>query len=168
MSTRTVSTLAGNPERIRGYVDGFGVNVRFEYVSSMAVDTSGNLFVTDFRNHVIRKIAPNGEVTTFAGRGPSQSGDADGTGTMAAFAYPSSIAIDASGNLYVVDNNRKIKRITPYGVVTTIAGNGSSGTTDGLGKDASFKGLLALTIDNIGNIYVSESGTNNIRKLTPR
>jgi hypothetical protein len=167
VSTRTISTIAGNLDLVKGYVNGYGANVRFGLFMSMIADSSGNLYVADADNHVIRKIASNGEVSTFAGRGPAQPGDADGTGTMAAFTRPYSIAIDASGNLFVVDNNNKIKRITPYGVVTTIAGNGTSGTTNGLGKDASFKGLLALTIDNLGNIYVSESFTNNIRKLTP-
>ncbi len=172
LSTRTVSTLAGNSDPVRsggkGYVDGVGANARFYNIWGMAVDSSGNVYVADTANHAIRKVTPSGEVTTLAGRGPDPyGGDADGTGAMAAFAYPLAIAIDASGNLYVVDGNRKVKRITPFGVVTTIAGTGAFGATDGAGRDASFQGLSSITIDSRGNIYVSDASAVNIRKLTP-
>ncbi len=127
-----VSTMAGgNP----GYVNATGASAQFRFTipSGAAVDTSGNVYVADAVNNVIRKIDPNGVVTTFAGAAPvggaaATAGNADGTGTAASFSGPQGIAIDGFGNLYVADTgNHAIRMITPAGVVTTLAG--TSGLT---------------------------------------
>lgn len=172
LTTRTVSTLAGNSELLKsggkGYVDGVGANARFYGIAGIALDTSGNLFIADTANKAIRKVSTNGETTTFAGKGPNSVGDADGVGVQAIFGSAYAIAIDTSGNLFVADYaSKKIKRITPYGVVTTIAGSGASDSIDGVGTNAAFKYISGITIDSKGNIYVSDSGAINIRKLTP-
>jgi hypothetical protein len=123
-----VSTLAGNT--IAGYVDGIGTKAEFYNPTATAVDASGNVYVADRTNNLIRKITPAGVVSVFAGfralNGFPQStvpGYLDGDAATAVFNYPTALTIDATGNLYVADyNNRAIRKITPAGVVTTFAG----------------------------------------------
>ena len=96
----------------------------------MAVDASGNVYVSENINNLIRKISPDGVVTTFAGSGAA--GQADSTGIKASFNGPSGVAVDAAGNVYVADTyNNVIRKITPAGLVSTIAGNGLAGSTNG-------------------------------------
>lgn len=108
-----------------------------------------------------------GMVSTHAGSGIM--GFADGTGTAAQFGHAPDLVVDAAGNIYVADasNNFRVRKITPGGVVTTIAGNGVSGFADGTGTAASFSALLGITIDGTGNIYLADLGNARIRKITP-
>lgn len=107
-----------------------------------------------------------GMVTTHAGSGVS--GYVDGTGTAAQFGHAPDLVVDAAGNIYVADasNSYSVRKITPTGVVTTIAGNGVSGYADGTGTAASFSVLLGIAVDGTGNIYVADLGNNRIRKVT--
>jgi hypothetical protein len=156
-----VSTFAGGSG---GYADGTGTAAQFNLASGITKDASGNLFVCDRDNHRIRKITPAGVVTTFAG---STMGFVDGTGTAARFNQPYSITIDAAGNLYVGDRiNHAIRKITPAGVVTTLAGNGSPGSTNGTGGAASFNEPLGVAADAAGNIFVADYINGLIRKVT--
>ena len=134
----------------------------------VAVDSSGNLYVSDTGNDTIRKITPAGVVTTLAGTA-GQAGSTDGTGAAARFRTPYGIAVDASGNLYVADaNNDTIRKITPAGVVTTLAGTaGAAGSTDATGTTARFNSPLGIAIDASGNVYVADSNNDTIRKITP-
>lgn len=128
-----------------------------------AVDGSGNFFVTDLNNRKIMKITSVGVVTTLAGSGGS--GSTDATGTLASFSRMNGIAVEnTGGNIYVADlDNNKIRKITSAGVVTTLAGSGLLGSTDGTGTAASFYSPAGIAIDSGGNVYVS--GNNKIRKL---
>ena len=128
----------------------------------MAVDDDCNLYVTDADNFCIRKITPDGQVSTLAGSG--DEGHADGLGTAASFMRPFAIAIDPAGTLYVTDEFR-IRKITPEGAVTTLAGSGTRGSADGLGPAASFGDLSGLTVDAEGNVYAADS--SRIRKISP-
>ncbi len=158
----TVSTFAGSGAQDN--LDGVGVQASFFIPTGIVFDASGNLFVADLYNHVIRKITPNAEVTTFAGSGTP--GSIDRLGTTASFYYPNSLAIDTNGNLYVSDmTNNKIRKITPSGLVTTFAGSGTYGGEDGTGISASFKTPKGLVFDTSGNLYVADSGNNKIRKI---
>jgi len=162
-----VTTLAGTPGAT-GSTDGTGAAALFDLPHAVAVDSSGNVYVADTGNSTIRKITPAGVVTTFAGTA-RQSGSADGTGAAASFGFPMGVAVDSSGNVYVADtSNLTIRKITPAGVVTTLAGTaGQSGSTDGTGADARFKGPVGVAVDSSGNVYVADTSNLTIRKITP-
>jgi uncharacterized repeat protein (TIGR01451 family) len=160
-----VSTYAGN-NRIQGYLDGASGVAEFSGPYGVAVDVSGNVFVADLGNTVIRKITPGGTVSTLAGSGTQ--GSADGTGTAAQFHNPNGVATDAAGNVYVTDRgNFLVRKITPAGVVTTLAGSGSAGFADGTGVAANFEGPTGPCVDAAGNVYIADIGNNRIRKITP-
>ncbi len=156
-----VTTLAGSGE---GYADGAGTAAQFRRPSGMAVDGAGNVYVADKNNHRIRKISPAGVVITLAG---SEMGYTDGTGTAAQFKYPSDVAVDGSGNVYVADNqNHRIRKISPSGVVTTLAGSGY-GYADGTGGAARFRAPSGVAVDGAGNVYVTDIENVRIRKISP-
>ncbi len=167
-----VTTFAGQVG-ITGNTDATGIAARFKQPYGIAIDRSNNLFVTDSGSHTIRKITPAGVVTTFAGKSDTLGSD-DGTGEAARFNSPQGITIDAQNNLYIGDtNNFTIRKITPTGVVTTVAGNpGNYGHVDGTGAAAQFYNPLNLTTDHEGNIFVADCDTGGgeysyIRKITP-
>jgi sugar lactone lactonase YvrE len=130
----------------------------------VAVDSTGNVYVADTNNNRIRKITPAGLVTTLAG---STSGFADGNGIAAKFSYPNGLAVDSIGNVYVADSgNNKIRKITPDGVVSTLAGSGLRGSEDGIVTAASFNSPNGVALDSKGNIYVADINNKKIRKIT--
>ena len=129
-----VTTLAGSGSS--GSANGTGTAASFNYPWGVTVDGSGNVYVADAYNHLIRKITAAGVVTTLAGSG--SQGSANGTGTAASFNGPNDIAVDGSGNVYVADaQNHLIRKITSAGVVTTFAGSGSQGSANGTGTELS-------------------------------
>lgn len=159
-----VTNLAGGGAQ--GFADGQGDAARFNRIIGLAIDKLGNIYVVDNSNHCIRKVTPGGNVTTFAGTGVR--GQQDGPAATATFSGPSGITIDAAGNLYVVDyGDEKIRKITPAGMVSTLAGSGDAGSADGIGSQASFYLLGGITTDAAGNVYVCDGGNNKIRKITP-
>lgn len=146
-----VTTLAGST---RGNADGTGAAAQFSDPIGVAIDGAGNLFVADTSNYRIRKVTPAGQVTTVAG---STFGYADGTGTAAQFGWVQAVAVDATGNLYVADfDNYRIRKITPAGVVTTLAGSGNAVSTDGTGASASFNGPMGIAASSAGYLYVAD------------
>lgn len=155
-----VTTLAGSTF---GDADGTGTEAKFRFPNGMATDADGNVYVADISNDKIRKISPQGVVTTLAG---STIGYADGTGSEAKFRTPYGVTIDAQGNVYVADSgNHKIRKITPEGVVTTLIGT-SYGYEDGTGTDVKFAFPQGLAIDAQDNIYVADTNNKKIRKIT--
>ncbi len=159
-----VTTLAGSGAI--GAVNATGTAASFHTPYALAVDSSGNVYVADTINNLIRMITPGGVVTTLAGGGPCCAVNA--TGTAASFNGPWGIAVDASGNVYVADQtNDLIRKITPGGVVTTLAGSGAWGATNGTGTAASFYNPVGLAVDSSGNVYVADSYNDMIRKITP-
>jgi len=162
-----VTTLVGSPGN-QGSADGTGAAARFNKPIGIAIDASGNLYVNDNGNKTVRKITSAGIVTTLAGS-PGNEGSVDGTGAAARFRYPTGTAVDASGNLYVADTvNSTIRKITPAGVVTTLAGlAGTAGSANGTGSAATFRYPSGTAVDASGNIYVADSGNLIIRKITP-
>jgi sugar lactone lactonase YvrE len=163
-----VTTLAGTAG-LDGSADGTGAVARFRYPNGVAVDASGNVFVADYANSTIRKITPSGVVTTLAGTAADASGSTDGTGAAARFDNPNGVAVDRSGNVFVADSyNNTIRKITPAGVVTTLAGSAdSSGSADGTGTAARFSYPYGVAVDGAGNVFVTDESNNTIRKVTP-
>ncbi len=158
-STGLVTTVAGSTI---GFADGQGTLAQFSVPSFLVVDGVGNLFVTDVQNNKIRKITPTGLVSTFAG---STQGFADGQGINAQFNDPIGIGIMADGNLLIADaNNFRIRKISPTGLVTTLAG-GTFGFADGQDTAAEFKVTYGAAADSAGNIFISDQ--NRIRKISP-
>ena len=154
---------------IAGITNGRGVAARFSFPQGIAIDHRGNLFVTD--GNTVRKITKAGDVTTFAGKLPIRfedfGGYADGVGEAARFNHPTGITVDEKDNLYVVDASKIIRRITPDGTVSTLAGSADSGgNIDGKGKAARFSGLRGITVDAVGNLYVCDAINHNIRKIS--
>jgi hypothetical protein len=137
----------------------------FDFPFGLIFDLQGNLYVADAADGLIKKITPNGVVSILAGSLNTAGTSTDGTGPAAGFSDPQDIAIDKSGNLLVTDRNY-IRKITPSGVVTTIAGNINSGASNGVGSSASFNSPTGLTIDNAGNLYVADSNNSLIREIT--
>jgi sugar lactone lactonase YvrE len=182
-----VATLAGSAGQY-GSADGTGSAARFGFVvptgggglpegaSGVAVDSAGNVYVADTGNHTIRKITAAGVVTTLAGSA-GQSGSDDGAVGAARFFSPTGVAVDSAGNVYVADSdNHTIRKITPDGVVTTLAGSaGQGGSADGIGSAARFgSGVFSVPVspngvvlDSAGNVYVADSDNHTIRKITP-
>lgn len=151
-----------------GSADGTGSAAGFESPNGIAIDGTGDLYVADEGNHTIRKITPSGVVTTLAGTAGVR-GSADGNGADARFDSPAAVAVDASGNVYVADlGNVTIRKITPAGAVTTLAGSvGMQGNVDGTGTAARFHVVVGVAVDADGNVFVADFGSDAIRKVTP-
>jgi sugar lactone lactonase YvrE len=165
-----VTDLGGNRIRfvttqgVVSTVAGTGTAASFYYPYGIAIDKTGNLYIADQRNCNIRKITPAGVVTTLAGNG--SPGSTDGTGTAASFNSPCGVTVDSAGNVYVADEgNDEIRMITPAGVVTTIAGNGTGGHADGTGSAATFEFPYGITITRTGILYVTDQGNEEIRQI---
>lgn len=161
-----VTTFAGLPKAgyAAGYADGPAAEAKFNGPRSVAVDGAGNVYVADTGNHCIRVISPDGQVTTLAGA--KEPGYADGQGAEARFSFPAGIAVDTEGNLYVADTaNHRIRKITPEGVVTTLAGSGEPGKADGPGGEAQFRAPEGVTVDADGNLIVADTGNHRVRKV---
>lgn len=175
VSTADQKTFQGNPEKIvsivagsgrRGLQDGPASLARFAWPTGIAVNRKGDQFVADYENHVIRKIDRFGWVTTFAGQGIP--GFADGKGREALFHGPDTIAIDSEDNLYVADaDNFRIRKITPEGMVSTVAGSGKRGNQEGPAEEAEFVYPTGVAVAPDGSLYVADRGAHRIKRVTP-
>ena len=143
--TGTVTTLAGSTG---GSTDGDVSVAQFSTPGGIAIDADGNLYIGDTGNHRIRKITPAGVVSTLAG---STQGITDADGSAARFNKPTGVVVDGDGNIYVADDdNERIRKVTPSGTVTTIAGGFAPGFTDGVGEDATFSSPTGIALDGSG------------------
>jgi len=158
-SNGTVSTFSGSGGE--GFTDGDASSATFRWPDGITVDKDGNLYTAEQGNFGIRKIAPDGSTSKFAG---GSYGTKDGNAANAQFNFIGDMVADKNGNLFVIDDNR-IRMITPQGAVTTIAGSGK-GYKDGDGSIALFAGPGGLGIDEQGNIYVADIMNNRLRKVS--
>lgn len=159
----TVSTLAG--AGVSGYADATGKEARFNQPAGLALDKAGNLYVSEWGNQRLRKVTPDGVVSTLAGAGVS--GFKNGNAAVAQFNQPDDLATSANGNIFVVEHgNHAMRKVSPGGAVTTVAGTGQPGNVDGKGRDAKFSSPAGLAIDAAGNLIVADTGNNTIRKIT--
>lgn len=159
------TNYAGVPES-EGSENTPGSLAKFYQPHGIALDPHGNAIIADLANHTIRKVTPDGVVTTLAGS--TSAGHVDGNGTSARFSSPSGVAIDSSGNIYIADRgNHRIRKISPSGQVTTLAGQAVAGATDATGANAQFKSPSGVAVDRNGNVYVTDTGNHTIRRITP-
>ena len=161
----SVTTLAGQAQ-LTGAVNGTGTNALWDDPAGIALDASGNIYIADSANDAIRVLGTNGVARTFAGR-LGVAGAQDGSGTNALFDAPSGLAFDLSGNLLVTDTgNNTLRKISPAGAVTTMAGEaGQTGYADGAAAAALFSSPLGLAVATNGVIYVADSGNHAIRAV---
>ncbi|MBI2947455.1 MAG: immunoglobulin domain-containing protein [Verrucomicrobia bacterium] len=160
-----VTTLVGKAPEV-GSVDGAGIAVRFNHPTGIVMDRSGQIYVADTDNHAIRKITVSGVASTFAGSA-GITGSEDGQGNAARFTNPRGLAVDDEGAVYVADTgNHTIRKITPEGVVVTLAGSpGLRGSQDGVGRDARFAGPRGVAVDRAGTVYVADTENHTIRQI---
>jgi sugar lactone lactonase YvrE len=155
------TNFAGSKE---GYADGLADAAAFNTPSGLAIDTTGNIYVADTGNNVIRKITPQGLVSTLAGNG--KAGYLDGKASEAQFNGPIGIAVDKADKLYVADTyNDRIRVITPDGQVSTLAGGAQTGYQDGTGTEARFDTPCSLVINSKDELIVADTRNNAIRKI---
>lgn len=160
-----VSTLAGGAA---GYADGSGSAAEFQNPAGMAVGPGRTLYVADTGNDCIREVSPSGQVTTLAGE-PGKPGLADGSPSQTQFNGPMALAYDPVHQiLYVADTgNHSIREIRADGTVSTLAGSGAFGDSDGTGSAATFDGPSGIAVDAAGNVFVADTNNNTIREIAP-
>ncbi|WP_295664592.1 NHL repeat-containing protein [uncultured Mucilaginibacter sp.] len=164
INTKQVTTYAGTG--IRGFKDGPVANAQFSSPYGLALDANGDLYVGDIVNNRIRKITiSTGTVSTFAGTGTQ--GLTNGTALSSTFYFPCGLTFDSSGNLFVAElRNNTIRKIATDGTVTTYAGTGAQGSTDGPATSATFYQPIGLAVDASGNVYVADEYNNELRKIS--
>ena len=158
-----VTTLAGTGTA--GFVNGPAASAQFNQPAGITTDISGNIYIADYGNNVVRKISATGIVTTFAG---SAKGFIDGFGNFSKFSNPQGVCADTAGNIYVADaSNNRVRKITPGSSVSTFAGSGVADLVNDTGAYAAFRRPVATAVDLYGNVYVADIDNNCIRKITP-
>jgi hypothetical protein len=167
--TGIISSVAGNG--IFGYSGdgGLATEAQIFRPEGVAVDSGGNLYISDNGNNRIRKITAAGIISTVAGNGTSGYSGDEGLATEAQLDSPGSVEVDSAGNLYVADTqNHRIRKVTPAGIISTVAGNGSA-LYNGDGMLATTAALFAsdVAVDSAGNLYIADDGNHRIRKVTP-
>jgi uncharacterized protein (TIGR03437 family) len=169
LSNGVITTVAGNGTS--GYTgdNGPATSAQLNTPSWVAVDSAGNLYITDVGNNVVRKVSvSNGVITTVAGNGTYAFGGDNGPATGAAFYQPMGVAVDSAGNLYIADTgNQRIRKVS-NGTITTVAGNGTYGFS-GDGASATSAELyqpMGVAVDSAGNLYIGDTVNNRIRKVS--
>jgi trimeric autotransporter adhesin len=165
-----ISTVAGNGSSGFSGDGGLAAAAPLRNPTGVAVDSASNLFIADSGNNRICKVTPEGIISTVAGNGASGFSGDGGLATAAKLNKPLGVAVDSAGNLYIADTgNNHIRKVTPEGIIITVAGNGASGFSGdgGLATAAKLNKPLGVAVDSAGNLYIADTGNNLIRKVTP-
>jgi len=163
-----ISTFAGTGTNGAAGDGGAATSAQLDGPSAVAVDASGNVYISDGNNHKIRKVDTGGNISTFAGTGVGGYSGDGGAATSAQIQSPLGIAIDASGNLYIADNNNhRIRKVDTGGNISTVAGNGSGGFSGdgGAATSAQLNFPTGVAVDASGNIYIVDQSNHRIRKV---
>jgi uncharacterized protein (TIGR03437 family) len=167
VTSGTISTVAGNG--LQGYSgDGSAaLNAQLNDPQGVAVDTAGNLYITDTLNYRVRMVSPNGKIATIAGNGVGGYSGDGGPAGQAQLSYPTGIAVDTAGDVFFADAGASVRKVFASGTISTIAGNGSIGYTGdgGAATSASLNGPTGIAVDSRGDLYVADSGNNAVRLL---
>ena len=166
----TITTVAGNGTAGFSGDGGLATNAGLAYPSSVAVDTAGNFSIADLLNQRVRRVdAATGIITTVAGNGSFGFSGDGGLATNASLAFPSSVAVDAAGNVFIADvSNQRIRRVdAATGIITTVAGNGTFGFSGdgGLAIDASLNDPIGVAVDSAGNLFIADTFNQRIRRV---
>jgi streptogramin lyase len=165
----TITTVAGNGTASFGGDGGPATAAQLWHPSGVAVDAAGDLFIADYENNRVREVSPSGTITTVAGGGTSGLGDG-GPATAAELVFPSGVAVDAAGDLFIADqDNNRIRKVSPSGIITTVAGNGTYGF-GGDGGPATAAELRApggLAVNAAGDLFIADAGNSRVRKVSP-
>jgi hypothetical protein len=164
-----ISTVAGNGFGGRGGDGHPATSAELYSPSSVAVDAAGNLFIADTGNHLVRKVTPGGVINTIAGNGFAGFDGDGGPATSATLCLPAGVAVDTAGNLFVADDcNSRIRKVTPAGVISTVAGNGDPGFSGdgGPATSAKISNPWGVVLDTAGNLFIADTWNNRIRKVT--
>ena len=167
-STGTITTIAGTGERGFGGDGGPATQARLNYPYGVAVDGAGNLYIADLANHRIRKVDSTGTITTFAGTGERGFGGDGGPASQAQINFPTGVAVDEAGNLYIADwSNARIRKVDGTGTITTIAGTGELGFggDGGPAIQARLSLPYSVAVDGAGNLYIADQYNNRIRRV---
>ncbi|MFH1957286.1 MAG: LamG-like jellyroll fold domain-containing protein [bacterium] len=165
-----ITTFAGTGSSGYSGDDGNATSAQLYYPTGIAVDSSGNVYVADQYNNRIRKVNTSGTITTFAGTGSSGYSGDDGTATSAQLYFPTGVAVDSSGNVYIADQyNHRIRKVNTSGTITTFAGTGSWGYSGdgGYATSAQLYYPLGVEVDDSGNVYIADRSNHRIRKVNP-
>ena len=169
-ATGTITTVAGTGERGFGGDEGPATTARLTFPRGVAVDGAGGLYIADTYNHRIRKVDATGTITTVAGTGERRFGGDGGPAVRAALYFPSGVAVDSAGGLYIADtSNHRIRKVDATGTITTIAGTGEFGFSgdEGLAITARLTFPRSVAVDGAGSLYIADTYNHRIRKLTP-
>ncbi len=162
-----ITTVAGNGSQGYSGDTGPAAAAMLNGPQGVAVDASGNLYISDTLNGVIRKVTASGTISTFAGNGIDGYAGDGGPATSAEFGSPTGIVVDSAGNLYIADSGARIRKIFASGIITTIAGSGLRGYSGdgGLANAATMNGAAGLAVDSTGDIFIADAANNAIREL---
>ena len=167
-SSGLITTVAGNGTAAYSGDGGPATNASLSYPSDLALDANGNLFIADTQNSVIRQVDTNGLITTVAGNGTAAYSGDGGVATNASLSYPSGVAVDASGDLFIADrNNHCIRQVDTNGLITTVAGDGAQGYSgDGAAAtNANLSYPSGVAVDASGNLLIADTGNQCIRQV---
>ena len=168
-ATGVITTLAGTGNRDFSGDGGPAATAGLNTPSGVAVDTAGNVYIADRLNHRIRRVTAAGIITTFAGTGTASFSGDGGPATSATLNSPDAVAVDGAGNVYISDtNNRRIRKVTPAGTITTVAGGGLVGGNFGDGGPATSASLAlpnGVAVDGAGNVFIADSNHGRVRKV---